>query len=143
MHPQPPKPHRTRTWRGLARWTAAGLAVFLPIVSAAGAVEAVTTPGSGDLTMCRSWLVYASCNTYHKIALPARIAIGDTVTVTFGTNPKDYNFQVTQILRQGQGCKILSKASAPDGEGERIEIAQCQPAEKPAGTAKEAPRKSD
>jgi len=107
------------------------------MASSAGAVDAVTTPGSGDLTMCRSWIVYASCNTYHKVVLPPQIAIGDNVTVTFGTNPKDYTFSVTRILQEGQNCKILSKASDADGQGERIEVAQCQPADKPPGDAPE------
>ena len=54
-----------------------------------------------------------------------------------GTNPKDYNFQVTRILQQGETCKILSKASDAEGQGERIEIAQCQAADKTSGDAPE------
>ena len=137
MPPPSPKTRQTRPSRAPGRWTAASFAAFVATAAPAGAVDAVTTPGAGELTMCRSWIVYASCNTYHKVALPPRIAIGDTVTVTFGTNPKDYNFQVSRILQDGQSCKILSKASSADGEGERIEITQCQPADQPAGEATE------
>jgi hypothetical protein len=95
--------------------------------AAAGPPNAVTTLGSGDLTICRSWIVYQSCTTYHKVALPERIAVGDDLPVTFGSNPKDYVFRVARIARDGDRCKILSEASGADAEGERIEVAQCQP----------------
>jgi hypothetical protein len=100
-----------------------------------GPVDAVTTPGTGDLTMCRSWIVYASCNTYHKVGLPPRVAIGDNIVVTFGSNPKDYNFHVARILHQDKTCKILSNASGSEGDGERIEVTQCGPAENAATQA--------
>jgi hypothetical protein len=143
MPSQPLKTRRTRGACAFAWWITAAVAALLPIVSAVGAPEAVTTPGSGDLTICRSWIVYASCNTYHKVSLPSRIAIGDAITVTYGSNPKDYTFHVTRILQQDNGCRILSDASDTKGEGERIDLAQCRPVEKPAGAAEETPRKSD
>jgi|SRR5436305_3821991 hypothetical protein len=142
MQSQPLKT-RPRNWRGPVRWTAAALAVFLPIISAAGAVEAVTTPGSGDLTICRSWIVYASCNTYHKVPLPTQVAIGDAITVTYGSNPKDYIFHVARILQEDKRCRILSDASDAKGEGERIEVAQCQPADKAPGETQGEPRKTE
>jgi hypothetical protein len=95
--------------------------------AAAGPPDAVTTPGFGDLTICRSWIVYQSCTTYHKVALPERIAVGDDLRVTFGSNPKDYTFRAARIARDGDRCKILSEASGADAEGERIEVTQCQP----------------
>jgi len=103
-------------------------------VSHARAADAMTTPGSGDLTICRSWIVYQSCNTYHKIELPPRIAIGDDVAVTFGSNNKDYLFHVIRIQREGDGCRFLSNASGAEGDGERIEVATCKPTDKSAET---------
>jgi hypothetical protein len=110
-------------------------AAGLTSARASGGDEAVTTLGQGELTMCRSWVVYQSCNTYHRIKLPQQIAIGDDVPVIFGSNNKEYKFHVTDILRDGERCKILSTASDPKGDGERIE-ANCQPKEKPAAAPK-------
>jgi hypothetical protein len=56
------------------------------------------------------WLVATSCNTYHHISLPPRIAVGDTITLRFGSNPKDYAFPVARIDLDGQHCAIFSEA---------------------------------
>jgi hypothetical protein len=97
-----------------------------PAVAAADAVEAVTTQGSGALTICRSWLVYNSCTTYSKVALPERVAVGDKLSLTYGSNPKDYTFPVLSIRHQGASCTILSDASGAAPSGEKIEVAPCQ-----------------
>jgi hypothetical protein len=104
------------------RWPAARSRRLLP-----NRLMRLPSPGFGDLTICRSWIVYQSCTTYHKVALPERIAVGDDLPVTFGSNPKDYTFRVARIARDGDRCKILSEASSADTEGERIELMQCQP----------------
>src|SRR5207244_177947 len=96
--------------------------------SGAGAsdnVDAVTTRGTGRFTMCRNWLVYSSCTTYGRVVLPERIAVGDQIDLTYGSNPKHYVFQVMRLRRQGDHCTILSARSGPNEEGEKIEIAQC------------------
>ena len=113
---------------GRARRIAAiGAVVLLPAAAALAAdgIAAVTTPGTGTLTMCRDWFNRNACDTYHRIKLPARIAVGDKVEVTYGSNPKDYSFHVTGISRDGDRCTILSPHSAADGSGERIEVAGC------------------
>jgi hypothetical protein len=98
-----------------------------PSVSdAADTVEAVTTQGFGTLTMCRNWLVYSSCTTYGKVVLPERVAVGDQISLTFGSNPKDYTFPVRSIRHQGTNCTILSEAGATAVGGEKIEVAQCR-----------------
>ena len=101
-------------------------------------VNAVTTPGTGDFTICRSWVVYDSCNTYHKVELPPRVAIGDDIDVTFGSNNKVYTFHVVRILRQSKKCRILSNVSDPQGGGERIEVPNCHLVENPAAEANPA-----
>jgi hypothetical protein len=93
---------------------------------AAGTVEAVTTQGSGTLTICRNWLVYSSCTTYRKVALPERVAVGDKISLTFGSNPKDYTFPVRSIRHQGTKCTILSDEGGATVGGEKIEVAQCR-----------------
>ena len=100
--------------------------------AAGGDVAAVTTPGKGVLTICRDWFVYHSCSTYHHIAVPGRIAVGDRVELTYGSNPKDYVFHVVHIRPHGNGCMLLSDQSGPNGAGEKIEIARCHAAAKPA-----------
>ncbi len=98
-------------------------------------VDAVTTSGSGTLTMCRNWLVYDSCATYHRIAVPRRIAIGDRLRLTFGSNPKDYVFHVARLVLQGAACTILSDDDR-GGTGEKIEAAGCRAAANPATDAR-------
>ena len=106
------------------------LAVSSGAAFAADGVVAVITPGTGELTMCRSMVVYNSCDA-HKVILPARIAVGDRLKLTYGSNPKDYNFHVVQIQKQGANCTIFNNASG-DENGEKIEVAACQPTTKPA-----------
>jgi hypothetical protein len=110
--------------------TLAGTVFFLPIaaasLAAAGGVSAVETPGSGTLTMCRSRLVYSDCNSYHHIAIPQRIAVGDSVSVAFGSNPKEYAFPVARILQAGDACTLLSQASGDADKTDKIEVASCK-----------------
>jgi hypothetical protein len=94
---------------------------------AADSVAAVTTPGIGRLTVCRNWLVYNSCTTYGKVTLPKRIAVGDNLNLTYGSNPKDYTFPVLLIRQQGVTCTIFSDASPGAVGGEKIEVDPCQP----------------
>jgi hypothetical protein len=102
-----------------------------PIALAAATVEAVTTPGSGTLTKCRSWVVYTRCATYHKIAVPEQIAVGDEISLTYGSNTKTYIFHVVRIRRKGNSCAIWNERSGPNREGEKLEIGQCRPARGP------------
>ena len=118
---------------------AAGLAaVFLLLamvrlsVAASAALDAVTTPGSGTLTMCRNWLVYKSCSSYHRIAMPQQVAVGDELELDYGSNQKHHIFRVVRIHRDGASCTILSDASGDDEDREKIEVPECQPTTKPA-----------
>jgi hypothetical protein len=110
----------------------AAAVVFLSIaaagLAAADGVSAVETPGSGTLTMCRNRLVYSDCNSYHHIAIPQRIAVGDTVSVAFGSNPKEYAFPVARILQTGNACTLLSQASSDADKTDKIEVASCKAA---------------
>ena len=99
-------------------------------------LDAVTTPGSGTLTMCRDWLVYKSCATYHRIVVPQHVAIGDQLELDYGSNQKHYIFHVVRIRRDGASCTILSNASGNGEDGEKIEVRECQPTAKPADGAR-------
>ena len=110
----------------------AGVAVLSAILlapataaPAAGGAEAVTTPGSATLTMCRDWLVYNSCSKYHNVKVPPVIAVGDKVRLRFGSNPKNYDFPVVAIRHHGDGCTIASNHTRPDDTGEKIEVSPC------------------
>ena len=104
--------------------------------AATAALDAVTTPGSGTLTMCRDWLVYKSCATYHRIVVPQQVAIGDQLELDYGSNQKHYIFHVVRIRRDGASCTILSNASGDGEDGEKIEVRECQPTAKPADGAR-------
>ena len=126
--------HRVRTALRRARTTRTTIAGFFLIIGAAPAVaagdtvEAVTTQGLGTLTICRSWLVYNSCTTHSKVALPDHIAVGDQLSLSYGSNPKDYTFPVLGIRHQGTSCTLLNDASGAAPSGEKIEVAQCRKA---------------
>lgn len=94
--------------------------IFAAGQAAANDVTAITTGGTGDLTMCP----YMGCNLYHHIALPPRIALGDHVNLHFGSNPKNYRFPVARIIRHGAGCTVFSQTEQTE-DVEKIEIASC------------------
>ena len=103
----------------------------LPSIAAADGIMAVTTPGSGTLTMCRNWLLYDSC-TAHKVALPTRVAVGDNLRLSYGSNPKDYTFHIGDLRLQANGCTILSDQNGSAKSGERIDVAGCHATSDPA-----------
>ena len=95
-------------------------------VSAADMGDAVMIEGSGVLTTCRSWIFFTSCTT-HKVRLPERVAAGDRVNLSYGSNPKNYTFEIALIRLEGDACTLMSESSRSDGEGEKIEVARCGP----------------
>ncbi len=97
-------------------------------VAAADAIEAVHPRGSGELTKCRDWLVASSCRTYHHIRLPSRIAVGDTIPVAFGSDPKEYGFFVARIALDGDQCTIFSEATGDRHRMDKIDVTPCYPA---------------
>jgi hypothetical protein len=93
-------------------------------------VEAIEPGGPGELTKCRNWLVASSCKTYKHISLPPRIAVGDTLTVTFGSSPKEYEFPVARIAHKGRHCAIFSEAEGDRHQIDKINVAPCYRANK-------------
>ena len=87
----------------------------------------VTVSDQGTLTICRNWILFRTCKHYDKIDLPPRIAVGDRLDLTFGSNPKDYLFHVIEIRQKGEGCLLLSNISKGHEDRERIEIPHCEP----------------
>ena len=104
---------------------AATLTIFGVGSAAAGEVEVVAPDGPGVLTICRSWLIATSCNTYHHIRLPSRIAVGDTITIHFGSSPKEYRFAVARIVVRGDDCAIFNQADDNPQPTDNIYVAQC------------------
>jgi hypothetical protein len=90
-----------------------------------GAVEAVEPGGPGVLTKCRDWVVTRSCKTYQHINLPSRIAVGDTLTLTFGSSPKEYAFSVARIDAKRGHCAIFSEAVGDRHQMDKINVAPC------------------
>ena len=92
-------------------------------------VKAVTPEALGVLTKCRGWLVTRSCRTYHHIRLPSRIAVGDTITVLFGSHPKEYRFSVARIALEDDHCTILSEANGDPYHTDKIKVPRCYQAD--------------
>ena len=108
-------------------------------VAAAGAakrVAAITTPGTGTLTKCRDWLFYESCDKYHHVELPTRVAVGDAVDLVFGSSMKQYTFHVAVIRRTGHRCTLLTEAGAAGETGDKLEVSPCAAAKTPAAASR-------
>jgi hypothetical protein len=88
-------------------------------------VTAIIPGGPGVLTKCRGWVVASSCRTYHHISLPSRIAVGDTITVSFGSHPKEIRFYVARIDFKRQHCALFSKADGNRHRMDKINVAPC------------------
>jgi hypothetical protein len=115
-------------------WMAAVLFLVLGFGEAtAGDVEAIAPGGPGVLTKCRGWLVTTSCKTYHHISLPHRIAVGDSITLHFGSSPKFYAFPVARIYLQDRHCEIFSQAKGNKHQMDKINVAQCHQLENSEG----------
>ena len=113
----------------IRRWFAGLVAAVSFGAAAADAVDEVHPGGPGMLTKCRDWLVASSCRTYHHISLPSRIAVGDTITVSFGSDLKEYGFFVARIELEGDQCTIFSETTGDRHGMDKINITPCYPAE--------------
>jgi hypothetical protein len=111
-----------RVWIAAFAIAAAGLSA---VSAEADNVAAVEPGGPGVLTKCRSWLMASSCKSYQHIALPARIAVGDAIPVSFGSSPKEYMFRVARIALKGDHCAIFSKAHGDRHKMDKINVAPC------------------
>jgi len=109
-------------------WFAGLVAAVSFGAAAADAVDEVHPGGPGMLTKCRDWLVASSCRTYHHISLPSRIAVGDTITVSFGSDLKEYGFFVARIALKGDQCTIFSETTGDRHGMDKINITPCYPA---------------
>jgi hypothetical protein len=104
-------------------------------VSAADMGDAVMIEGAGVLTTCRSWIFFASC-TAHKVRLPEHVTAGDKLILSYGSNPKNYTFEIALIRLEGDACTLMSESSRSDAEGEKIEVARCGPFPDATGQAR-------
>src|SRR5690242_12052501 len=109
-------------------WLAAAATVSPTAAREPDNVAAVEPGGPGVLTKCRDWLVTTSCKSYHHISLPPRIAVGDTIPVSFGSHPKEFQFFVARIALKGRHCAIFSEAHGNRHEIDKINVAPCYPA---------------
>src|SRR5215472_2222360 len=69
-------------------------------------VEAVTPGGPGVLTKCRNWFGASTCNEYHHVRMPPLVAVGDAISVTFGSSRKEFMFRVARITIEDHHCTI-------------------------------------
>ena len=109
-------------------WLAAAAIVSPTAAREPDEVTAVEPGGPGVLTKCRNWLVTTSCKTYQHIDLPPRIAVGDTISVSFGSHPKDFQFFVARIALKRNHCAIFSETHGDRHEMDKINVAPCYPA---------------
>ena len=117
---------------GLRAWIAGVWLAAAPVTPSAALdsdeVAAVEPGGPGELTKCRNWLVASSCKTYRHIGLPPRIAVGDTILISFGSHPKEFRFFVARIALKDSHCAIFSEADGNRHRMDKINVAPCYPA---------------
>jgi hypothetical protein len=89
-------------------------------------VTAVLTGGSAILIKCYSWFVSDQCNTYHHIRVPEHIAVGDTLRITYGSNPKNYGFPARRIKLHGDRCRIYGERQG--GGIDKLIVTACRAA---------------
>jgi len=90
-----------------------GRAKIILLIAAAwplGSAEAehmVKILGEGAIHVCRNWNFMGNrCREYNHIKLPSFISVGDVFRVTFGSNPKSYEFHVGRIETHDGTCSI-------------------------------------
>jgi hypothetical protein len=117
---------RVRVWL-------AGMFILAGSIDAAAApsatVQAVRPGGPAVLTVCRSWLVASSCHHYHHISLPARVVVGDSIPLSFGSSNKKYNFPVARIALKDDRCTLFTDKARDRRHGDKLEVAPCYPAD--------------
>jgi hypothetical protein len=106
------------------------LIAFAGLVAVAGnapaaEVNAITTIGRGDLTMCPESWMHRDCNLYHHVRVPRHIEVGGNVILHYGSNPKRYEFPVARIVQDGNSCTVFSQTNQTDNV-ENIAIAPCR-----------------
>jgi len=94
----------------------------------ANTVEAVRPAGPGVLTKHFDWLITTSQRRYHHIRLPARVAVGDKFSLSFGSNTKTYTFSVAQIILKGDHCEIYSQSEVGHRR-DKIDVVPCYAAD--------------
>ena len=123
----------------LLRRCAAALMIVASSIGAAAqskTVDAVRLGAPGVLTKRLDWFVASSLRTYHHIRLPARIAVGDTVTFSFGSSTKIYDFSVARITLKGDHCEIFSQSEIQHHR-DKISVTPCYAARnQPAAAAR-------
>lgn len=97
-------------------------------VTQAKTVEAVRPAGPGILTKHFDWLITTSRRIYHHIMLPPRVAVGDKLSLSFGSNQKTYTFSVAQIILKGNHCEIYSQSEV-DHQPDQIDVVPCYAAD--------------
>lgn len=107
-------------------WALALVALLGGSAAASPPVTAVLTGGSGVLIKCYGWFSGGGCNIYHHIKVPPHIAVGQSIAITYGSNPKNYLFPVQRIKLRGSRCRVYGGQES--GGEDKLIIAACHPA---------------
>src|SRR5260221_8163450 len=98
-----------------------GLAGLVAPGSGADGPTAIEPPGRGRLQICRSWVMFRTCNDYSRVDIPARIGLGDTLFLEFGSNPKSMSFAVGAIRRVDGVCTVFAEPPGADTDESEVD----------------------
>jgi hypothetical protein len=131
MIPSPSPTRPVRTSRTAAALAGVALLGFAAAATGQEALRAIDTPGRGKLQVCRTWIMYDSCNEYGRVDVPNRVAVGDELFLEFGSNPKSMSFPVALIRFADGVCTLYTEPPAPDTDEAKINKLTIEPCRKP------------
>ncbi|HVH79704.1 MAG TPA: hypothetical protein VM782_09965 [Stellaceae bacterium] len=103
---------------------AGSIALLLASAADVDGVTTIDSAGVGTLTICVDWMPFHGCQVYEQVALPRRLAIGDTLSLEFG-DAKHFEFPVARIIKNGIRCTVLSQANGEADKIDSIKVPAC------------------
>jgi hypothetical protein len=126
----PTRPHPSRPYPSHPVVTALAGAALLAVASlgAAGSAQelvdmprAVDTPSKGKFQICRSWVMFVTCNEYSRVDIPPKVKVGDRLYLNFGSNPKSMAFPVAAIRLIDGVCTLYTEPPSPGTDESQID----------------------
>lgn len=109
----------------------AGLLPGIPPGLAQQTPQAVDTPSKAKFQICRSWVMFVTCNEYSRVDIPPRIKVGDRLHLNFGSNPKSMAFPVAAIRLADGVCTIYTEPPSPGTDDSSVDKLTVQPCTAP------------
>jgi hypothetical protein len=94
--------------------------------------QSIETPGRAKFQICRSWVMFTTCNEYGRVDIPAKVALRDVLHLNFGSNPKSMAFPVVAIRLTDGVCTLYTEPPSPgtdESSIDKLTVPDCTPAQ--------------